>query len=146
MMRWMMGAILLLFVAAVRADEVDTIFADYAKKDAPGCAVGVARGGKIVLERAYGMANLEHDIPLTPSSIFEAGSVSKQFTAAAVLLLASEGKLSLDDPVRKYVPELPDSAAAVTIRQILSHTSGLRDWGTIVGMAGWRRGTRLVTH
>lgn len=137
---------LLFFAAAAQADEVDTIFAAYAIKNAPGCAVGVARGGKIVLERAYGMANLEHDIPLTPSSIFEAGSVSKQFTAAAVLLLASEGKLSLDDPVRKYIPELPDSAAAVTIRQILSHTSGLRDWGTIVGLAGWRRGTRLVTH
>jgi CubicO group peptidase (beta-lactamase class C family) len=138
--------VLLLFAATVRADEVDTVFADYNKKDAPGCAVGVARGGKIVLERAYGMANLEYDAPLTPSTIFEAGSVTKQFTAAAVLMLAADGKLSLDDPVRKYVPELPDSAAAVTIRQILSHTSGLRDWGTIVGLAGWRRGTRLVTH
>jgi CubicO group peptidase (beta-lactamase class C family) len=140
---------LLLFVGAARADvaeNVDAVFANYAKKDAPGCAVGVARGGEIVLERAYGMANLEYDVPLAPSTIFEAGSVSKQFTAAAVLTLVNEGKLSLDDPVRKYVPELPDSAAAVTIRQILSHTSGLRDWGTIVGMAGWRRGTRLVTH
>jgi len=143
-------ALLLLFVAAaVHADvaeKVDAIFANYAKKDAPGCAVGVAQGGKIVLERAYGMANLEYDIPLTPESIFEAGSVSKQFTAAAVLTLAADGKLSLDDPVRKYVPELDASAAAVTIRQILSHTSGLRDWGTIVSISGWRRGTRLFTH
>jgi len=143
-------ALLLLFVAAaVRADvaeKVDAIFASYATKDAPGCAIGVAQGGKIVLERAYGMANLEYDIPLTPESIFEAGSVSKQFTAAAVLTLAADGKLSLDDPLRKYIPELDPSASAITIRQILSHTSGLRDWGTIVGLSGWRRGTRLVTH
>ena len=142
-------ALVLLFALSARADvaeKVDAVFADYAKKDAPGCAVGVAQGGTIVLERAYGMANLEYDVPLSPATIFEAGSVSKQFTAAAVLLLAGDGKLSLDDPVRKYIPELPDSAAAVTIRQILSHTSGLRDWGTIVSLAGWRRGTRLVTH
>jgi CubicO group peptidase (beta-lactamase class C family) len=142
-------ALLLLLATAARADvseNVDAVFANYAKKDAPGCAVGVARGGKIVLERAYGMANLEHDVPLTPSTIFEAGSVTKQFTAAAVLTLAADGKLSLDDHVRKYIPELPDSAAAITIRQMLSHTSGLRDWGTIVGLAGWRRGTRLMTH
>jgi CubicO group peptidase (beta-lactamase class C family) len=139
----------LLIAAAARADvaeKVDAVFANYAKKDAPGCAVGVSRAGKIVLERAYGMANLEYDVPLTASTIFEAGSVTKQFTAAAVLTLAADGKLSLDDPVRKYVPELPDSAAAVTIRQMLSHTSGLRDWGTIVSLAGWRRGTRLFTH
>jgi len=142
-------ALLLLIAAAARADvaeKVDAVFANYAKKDAPGCAVGVSRGGKILLERAYGMANLEYDVPLTASTIFEAGSVSKQFTAAAVLTLAADGKLSLDDPVRKYIPELPDSAAAVTIRQMLSHTSGLRDWGTIVSLAGWRRGTRLMTH
>lgn len=143
-------ALILLFAAAVvRADvaeKVDAIFAAYAKKDAPGCVVGVAQGGKIVLERAYGMANLEYDVPLTPESILEAGSVSKQFTAAAVLTLAADGKLSLDDPVRKYIPELDASASAVTVRQILSHTSGLRDWGTIVSLAGWRRGTRLMTH
>jgi len=145
----MTAVALLLIAAAARADvaeKVDAVFANYAKKDAPGCAVGVSRAGKIVLERAYGMANLEYDVPLTASTIFEAGSVSKQFTAAAVLTLAADGKLSLDDPVRKYIPELDESAAAVTIRQMLNHTSGLRDWGTIVGLAGWRRGTRLVTH
>jgi CubicO group peptidase (beta-lactamase class C family) len=137
--------LLLLFTITARAD-VDAIFAAYAKNDAPGCAVGVAQGGKIVLERAYGMANLEYDVPLTPQTIFEAGSVSKQFTAAAVMALASDGKLSLDDRARKYIPELPEAAADVTIRQMLSHTSGLRDWGTVVGLAGWRRGTRLFTH
>jgi len=145
------AALLAIFLAAAvaRADvaeKVDALFAAYAKPDVPGCAVGVAQGGKIVLEKAYGMANLEHDVPLTPNTIFEAGSVSKQFTAAAVLTLAADGKLSLDDPARKYLLELPESAAKVTIRQMLSHTSGLRDWGTIVSISGWRRGTRLFTH
>src|SRR5262249_47676945 len=79
-------------------------------------------------------------------TIFEAGSVSKQFTAAAVLLLARDGKLSLDDPVRKVIPELPDSAAPVTIRHMLTHTSGLRDWGNIEGIAGWPRTSRVYTH
>src|SRR5204863_2535 len=82
----------------------------------------------------------------TPDTIFEAGSVSKQFTAAAVLLLAREGKLSLDDPVRKYIPELPDSASSVLIRHMLTHTSGLRDWGSIEAIAGWPRTSRVYTH
>ena len=85
------------------------------------------------------MADLEHDVPNTPDTIFEAGSVSKQFTAAAVLLLARDGKLSLDDPVRKYIPELPDYGAPLTIRHMLTHTSGLRDWGSVAGIAGWPR-------
>jgi CubicO group peptidase (beta-lactamase class C family) len=85
-------------------------------------------------------------VPNTPDTIFEAGSVSKQFTAAAVLLLAREGKLSLDDPARKYVPELPDYPTPVTIRQMLTHTSGLRDWGNVAGITGWPRTTRVHTH
>ena len=92
------------------------------------------------------MADLEHDVPNAPDTIFEAGSVSKQFTAAAVLLLARDGKLSIDDPVRKYVPELPDYGVPLTIRHMLTHTSGLRDWGEVAGIAGWPRGTRVHTH
>ena len=92
------------------------------------------------------MADLEHDAPNRADTIFEAGSVSKQFTAAAVLLLAQEGKLSLDDPVRKYVPELPDYGAPLTIRHMLQHTSGLRDWGEIAAIAGWPRTSRVHTH
>ena len=92
------------------------------------------------------MADLEHDVPIKPDTIFEAGSVSKQFTAAAILLLAREGKLSLDDQARKYVPELPDYGAPLTIRQMLNHTSGLRDWGSVVAIAGWPRGTRVHNH
>src|SRR5437762_11143330 len=93
--------------------QVDRVFSKWTAST-PGCAVGVAADGKPVLARAYGMADLEHDVRNTPETIFEAGSVSKQFTAAAILLLAREGKLSLDDPVRKYIPELPDYAAPAT--------------------------------
>jgi len=144
--------------------QVDRIFAKWTSST-PGCAVGVAVDGKATLAKAYGMADLEHDVKNTPDTIFEAGSVSKQFTAAAVLLLARDGKLALDDPVRKYIPELPDYSAApstsapaangagpgeqtagVTIRHMLHHTSGLRDWGSIAGIAGWPRTTRVHTH
>jgi CubicO group peptidase (beta-lactamase class C family) len=132
-------------VQADPASKVDAVFARWTSAT-PGCAVGVASGGKTVLERAYGAADLEHDVPNAPDTIFEAGSVSKQFTAAAVLLLARDGRLSLDDPVSKYVPELPDYGAPITLRQMLTHTSGLRDWGSIQAIAGWPRTTRAYTH
>jgi CubicO group peptidase (beta-lactamase class C family) len=126
--------------------QVDRVFSRFTKPGSPGCAVGVSRGGQPVLERAYGLAHLEHDIPNTPGTVFEAGSVSKQFTTAAVLLLAREGKLSLDDSVRRYIPELPDYGAPLTVRHLIHHTSGLRDWGTVVSAAGWPRGSRIHTH
>lgn len=125
--------------------KVDQIFARW-NQTTPGCAVGVGQDGRSVLEKAYGMADLEHDVPNAPATIFEAGSVSKQFTAAAVLLLARDGRLSLDDPARKYVPELPDYGAPLTIRHLLTHTSGLRDWGSVAAIAGWPRTTRVHTH
>ena len=126
--------------------KVDAIFARWDSTATPGCTVGVSDGGRIVLERAYGMADLEHMVANRPDTILEAGSVSKQFTAAAVLLLAQEGRLSLDDPARKYVPELPDYGVPLTVRNMLQHTSGLRDWGNLAGMAGWPRTTRAHTH
>lgn len=125
--------------------DVDRIFARWTAST-PGCAVGAAVDGRPVLEKAYGLADLEHDVRNTPDTLFEAGSVSKQFTAAAVLLLARDGKLSLDDPVRKYLPEVPDYGAPLTIRHILTHTSGLRDWGNIEAIAGWPRTTRVYTQ
>lgn len=125
--------------------KVDAVFARWTSST-PGCAVGVSKDGKAVLQKAYGMADLEHDVPNRPDTIFEAGSVSKQFTAAAVLLLAQEGKLSLDDPARKYIPELPDYGVPLTIRHMLQHTSGLRDWGEIGSIAGWPRTSRAYTH
>ena len=127
------------------ATEVDALFADFTSTS-PGCAVGASVGGSTVVERAYGLAELEHGVANRPDTIFEAGSVSKQFTAAAVLLLAEDGKLSLDDPVRKYVPELPAVDDPITIRHLLTHTSGLRDWGSLAGVAGWPRTTRVHTH
>ena len=130
---------------AVSESTVDEIFSRWTN-DSPGCAVGVARGGQPVLQKAYGMADLEHDVPNKAETIFEAGSVSKQFTAAAVLLLAAEGKLSLDDPARKYIPELPDYGAPLTVRMMLQHTSGLRDWGEVASIAGWPRTSRVHTH
>ena len=126
--------------------RVDSVFRQYASTETPGCVVGVAQRGRILLERAFGMADLERGVPLTPSSILEAGSVSKQFTAAAVLLLARDGKLSLDDPVRRWVPELPAFMQSITLRHMLHHVSGLRDWGSIAGIGGWSRNTRAISH
>ena len=126
--------------------RVDSIFAAFNSPQSAGCAVGVAQNGRTVLSRAYGSANLEHDIPNTPETVFEAGSVSKQFTAAAIVLLARQGKLSLDDDVRRHIPEVPDYGTPITLRHLLNHTSGLRDWGSVVQLAGWARGTRIHTH
>lgn len=131
--------------SAAPAPALDAVFARFTP-DTPGCAVGVSVDGAVVASRGYGMADLEHDVPITPDTIFEAGSVSKQFTAAAVLLLARDGALSLDDPVRKYLPEVPDYGRPLTIRHLLNHTSGLRDWGALAGIAGWPRTTRVHTH
>jgi len=127
------------------AAAVDEIFAKWSTST-PGCAVGVGVAGKPVLRKAYGMADLERDIRNTPDTIFEGGSLSKQFTALAIQLLAGDGKLSLDDSVRKYVPELPDYGTPLTIRHMLTHTSGLRDWGSVAGIAGAPRTTREYTH
>ena len=132
--------------AASNVARVDAVFASYDSTATPGCAIAVAKAGTPVLERAYGMADLERQAVNSPATIFEAGSVSKQFTAAAVLLLARDGKLSLDDSVRKYFPELPEVNSAVTIRHMLQHTSGLRDWGEIAALSGWPRTTRAYTH
>ncbi|HJS51461.1 MAG TPA: serine hydrolase domain-containing protein [Pyrinomonadaceae bacterium] len=113
---------------------------------APGCAVGVSLNGQSVFEKAFGLAEIEHNIPNTPQTIFESGSVAKQFTAAALVLLQQDGKLSLDDPVRKYIPELPEYDKPITIRHLLNHTAGLRDWGSVMALTGAGRGDRVVTQ
>lgn len=127
-------------------NRVDEVFARWNSAESAGCVVGAERDGHTVLSRAYGMADLEHDIPNTPAVIFEAGSVSKQFTAAAIVLLAQDGALALDDDIRKHVPELPDYGHTITIRHLLTHTSGLRDWGSVAAIAGWGRNARTHTH
>lgn len=113
---------------------------------APGCAAAVSLNGETVFEKAFGLADLEFNVPNTPQTIFESGSVAKQFTAAAIVLLQQDGKLSLDDPVKKYIPELPDYGVPLTIRHLLNHTSGLRDWGTVLSLTGAGRGDRVVSQ
>jgi CubicO group peptidase (beta-lactamase class C family) len=115
--------------------EIDKIFS-WAKPDAPGCAVGVSQHGKPVVNRAYGSADLERAVPLTPSSIFDIGSVRKQFVAAAVLLLVEDGRLSLSDDIRKHFPELPDYGHKITVNHLLTHTSGIRDWTGLRPLVG----------
>ena len=126
--------------------RIEKIFTQFNRSSSPGCVSGAAIAGVPVVTVAYGVADLEHGVPLAPQSVLEAGSVSKQFTAGAVLLLAQQGKLSLDNSVRKYIPELPDYLAPITIRQLIYHTSGLRDWGDLEEIAGWPRSTRVYTH
>ena len=113
---------------------------------APGCAAAVSLNGEVVFEKAFGLADLEHNVPNTPQTIFESGSVAKQFTAAALFLLQQDGKLSIDDPVKKYIPELPDYGLPLTIRHLLNHTAGLRDWGTVLSLTGAGRGERVINQ
>ena len=134
------------FGQASPTTRVDSLFSRWNSRETPGCAVGVAKNGTPVMTRAYGMADLERDVAATPATIYEAGSVSKQFTATAIILLAQQGKLSLDDDIRKYLPEIPDYGAAIRIRHLLTHTSGLRDWGSVAAIAGWGRPVRTHTH
>ncbi len=126
--------------------SVDAVFEAFDGTRTPGCAVGVSEAGVPVLLRAYGMADLEHGIPNTAETIFEPGSVAKQFTAAATVLLVLEGKISLDDDIRMYIPELADYGEVVTIGHLLHHTSGLRDWGSVAGIEGWPRTRRAHTN
>src|SRR5258706_12216835 len=138
---------LLLFPAALTAQQAnlpavaDTVFRDW-NTNTPGCAVGVSRNGQVLLTRGYGMADLEAGAPITAQTILESGSVAKPFTATSGTLLALEGKLNLDDPVRKYIPELPEDDRPITIRPLLTHTSGLREWSSLVAHQGGPRGQR----
>ena len=116
--------------------KVDQVFSAYNKPDTPGCALGVVRDGAFVYKSGYGTASLELGVPLTPQSVFYMGSVSKQFTAASVVLAAEQGYLSLDDDIRKYIPELPSYGKTITLRQMLHHTSGFRDILGLLLLAG----------
>ncbi len=115
---------------------VDQIFAAHDKPGSPGCALGVVRDGNLVYKKGYGAASLELGVPLTPESVFYMGSVSKQFTAASLVLAAEQGLLSLDDDIRKYVPEIPSYGKPITLRQMLHHTSGFRDILSLLFLAG----------
>ena len=115
---------------------VDAIFSGYDHADTPGCALGVIRNGEFIYRRGYGAANLEYNIPISAQSIFRIGSTSKQFTAMAIALLAESGRISLDDSLRSYFPEFPGWADQVTVRQLVQHTSGIRDYLTLAYLAG----------
>jgi CubicO group peptidase (beta-lactamase class C family) len=119
--------------------RVDAVFTRF-DGTTPGCALGVIQAGELVHARGFGLASLEHDVPIRPGSIFHVASVSKQFTVAAIALLDLDGKLSLDDDVRRHLPELPDFGRTITIRHLIHHTSGLRDQWELLTMAGWRAG------
>lgn len=116
--------------------SVDAVFAQYAKPASPGCALGVYRNGGIAYAKGYGFANLENEVPITSRTVFDIGSTSKQFTAFAILLLEQQGKLSLEDDVRKFIPELPDYGKPITLRHLITHTSGIRDYTGLFEFAG----------
>jgi CubicO group peptidase (beta-lactamase class C family) len=120
------------------SSRIAAIFAPFSRTDAPGCVVGVFRAGRILYSGGFGLADVAHRIPLTDTTGLHIASSSKQFTAFAVLLLEAEGKLRLSDNVRRYVPELPELGQPITIRELLNHTSGLRDNWNLFDMAGWR--------
>ncbi len=120
------------------ARRIDAVFGAFDRPTSPGCALGVYQNGRIVHARGYGDANLELGVPIGPATVFDIGSTSKQFTAMSILLLARDGKLALDDDVRKFIPELPDYGRRITLRHLLHHTSGIRDYTTLLSLAGER--------
>jgi CubicO group peptidase (beta-lactamase class C family) len=140
---------LLAFVTALQAvttqtltpeitTRIDSLFSQWNKTSSPGCAIGVVRNDSMIFSKGYGMASLEYGIPITPETIFHIASVSKQFTAYAVLLLEKQGKLNLDDDIRKYLKWFPDLKEKITIRNLLNHTSGIRDQWELLAIAGTR--------
>ena len=120
----------------VISQKCDSMFNGY--NDKPGVAVLIVRDGKVAFEKGYGLANLEYNIPITPATVFDIASVSKQFTGYAISTLIQQGKLSPDDDIHKYLPEMPDFGKKITIRNLIHHTSGLRDWPEGLHAAGWR--------
>lgn len=150
-MRGRLTLVLLLPVIPLAAQSrptdahLDRVFS-VASGDAPACALGVDSAGVAIVRRAWGLAHLELGVPATPATVFEAGSVSKQVTAAAIHLLAARGQLDLGDDIRRWFLELPIYDAPITITHLLQHTSGLRDWGAIAELQGWPRGSRVLAH
>ena len=127
----------LLAQSAAQQAQVDSIFAEFGA-ETPGAAVAVVRDGRVVLRAGYGMANLDHDIPVGPETVFDIASVSKQFGGMAVAMLVESGAIDLDAEVRTYLPELPDFGHSLTVRHLVHHTSGIRDWPLTLSLAGWR--------
>lgn len=125
--------------------KMDSLFSEYNSTTA-GVALAVVKDGEITFEKGYGMANLEYDVPITPKTVFHVASVSKQFTAFSVYLLEKQGKISFEDDIRKYIPELPDYRNPIKIKHLLAHTSGLRDQWAILTLAGWQLEDVITTE
>jgi len=119
-----------------RAARVDSLVALELEPGGPGCAVAIFKDGAIAFKRGYGTANLDYGLPVTPATVFDIASLSKQFTAACILMLAGRGKLSLDEDIRRFIPELPDYGSKIEIRHLIHHTSGIRDWVWLLALAG----------
>src|SRR5215469_4076177 len=117
-------------------NKVDEVFSQYAKPDSPGCALGIYQNGAIAYSRGYGMASLELGVPITPQTVFDIGSTSKQFTAFSILLLQQRGRLSVEDDIRKFLPEIPDYGKRITVHHLMTHTSGMRDYAGLFDLAG----------
>ncbi|WP_149304999.1 serine hydrolase domain-containing protein [Pareuzebyella sediminis] len=115
---------------------IDSLFLEWNKPETPGCAIGIVKDGELIYSNGYGIADLEHDIEITPSSVFYIGSVSKQFVTFSILLLEEQGKLDLDDRIQKYLPDFPDYNSNLTIRNFIHHTSGVRDYLTLMYLKG----------
>jgi CubicO group peptidase (beta-lactamase class C family) len=126
--------------------RVDKIFEKWDKPDSPGCALAVIKDGRIVYKRGYGMANLDYNVPISPKTVFNINSMSKQFTAMSILLLARQGKLSLDDEIQKYLPDFPRYQSPITIRHLIHHTSGIRESAQLAALAAgmWTEGAHLT--
>jgi len=116
--------------------EVDKIFEDWDKKDAPGCGLGIIKDGELIYGRGYGMANLEYDIPNSVESVFRIASTSKQFTAACIVLLKEKGKLRLEQTLDEFFPKFPAYAKKITVLHLLNHTSGIRDYLQLAYLKG----------
>jgi len=123
-------------IDSATAKKIDALFKQWDNKKSPGCAIGIVRNDTLIYAKGYGMANLDYGVPITTQTIFEMGSVSKQFTAYAIVLLAKQGKLSLDDDIHKYLPWVPDFEKKITISNLLYHTSGIRDYDQLLSIAG----------
>jgi CubicO group peptidase (beta-lactamase class C family) len=135
-----LAALASVLIAAGSGDQktrrVDALFERWDRKDSPGCSLGIVREGRLIYEHGYGMANLEHGIPITPETVFRIASVSKQFTAMSLLLLEQDGALSLDDDIRKYLPDMPDYGRPISIRHLIQHSSGIRDYEGFTTLLG----------
>lgn len=129
--------------SGTREERLNRIFAPWDRQDSPGVAAIVVQNGTVLYSRGVGMANLDDRVPMTPRTVFYVASLSKQFTAACIATLALEGRLSLDDDVRKYFPSLPDYGRTITIRHLIHHTSGLRDYFALWEIAGAQPGGLL---